>query len=172
MIIVKEPNFLVLDEPTNHLDIRSREALETALADYDGAVFCVSHDRYFLDSFVEKIFAVENGTVKIYYGNYSDYKEKKEKEIDKLRPEKTRSVSGKSVKTEKGYRINPQILSKVENKIAALEDKITGLENEIAGLEGSSDWQKLSAMLGTREEYYRELESLHQEFDNLKSNVS
>lgn len=167
-IIVKEPNFLVLDEPTNHLDIRSREALENALANYGGAVFCVSHDRYFLDSFAEKIFAIENGTVKIYYGNYSDYREKKEKEGDRFKPEKTKTVSGKSAKPEKVRRVNPQILNKIEEKILVLENKIINLENEMAGLEGSSDWQKLAAMLELRDEYYRNLESHHQELDDLK----
>ncbi len=171
-IIVKEPNFLVLDEPTNHLDIRSREALENALAEYGGAVFCVSHDRYFLDSFAEKIFAVENGTVKIYHGNYSDYREKKGKESDNVKTEKTKSVLNKPAKTERERRVNPQILSKIENRIAALEDEVIELENEIAGLEGSSDWQKLTAMLGTREGYYRELESLHQKLDDLKNGNS
>ncbi len=171
-IIVNEPNFLVLDEPTNHLDIRSREALENALANYGGAVFCVSHDRYFLDSFAEKIIAIEKGTVKIYYGNYSNYREKKEEEADKIKPEKTKTVSGKSVRPEKVRRINPQILKKIEIKIMALEKKITDLENDIAGLEGSSDWQKLAAMLEMRDEYYRELESLHQEFDDLKNGDS
>ena len=171
-IIVKEPNFLVLDEPTNHLDIRSREALENALAEYGGAVFCVSHDRYFLDSFAEKIFAVENGTVKIYHGNYSDYREKKGKESDNVKTEKTKSVLNRPAKTERERRVNPQILSKIENRIAALEDEVIELENEIAGLEGSSDWQKLTAMLGTREGYYRELESLHQKLDDLKNGNS
>ncbi|UCE66389.1 MAG: ABC-F family ATP-binding cassette domain-containing protein [Candidatus Zixiibacteriota bacterium] len=171
-IIVNEPNFLVLDEPTNHLDIVSREALEKALADYGGAVFCVSHDRYFLDSFIEKILAVENGAVKIFFGNYSDYKEKKEREFDRVRPEKTKSVLNKPADIVRERRVNPQILNKIENKIAGLEDKIVNLENEIAGLEGSSDWQKLTALLGTREEYYRELESLHQELDDLKSGNS
>ncbi|UCC79856.1 MAG: ABC-F family ATP-binding cassette domain-containing protein [Candidatus Zixiibacteriota bacterium] len=171
-IIVNEPNFLVLDEPTNHLDIRSREALENALANYGGAVFCVSHDRYFLDSFAEKIFAIENGTVKIYYGNYSYYRERKEKEADRVKPEKIKSVSGKPARTERARRVNPQILNKIENKIAALEDKIIGLENEIAGLEGSSDWQKLAAMLEMRDEYYRDLESLHQKLDDLKNGDS
>lgn len=167
-IIVKEPNFLVLDEPTNHLDIRSRETLENALTNYGGAVFCVSHDRYFLDSFAEKIFAIENGTVKIYYGNYSDYREKKEKEADRVKSEKTKTVSGKSAKPEKVRRVNPQILNKIEMKIAVLENEISGLENDIAGLEGSSDWQKLTAMLELRDEYYQKLESLHRELDDLK----
>jgi len=166
-VIVNEPNFLVLDEPTNHLDIESREALEKALVEYDGAVFCVSHDRYFLDSFAEKIFAIENGTVKIYLGNYSDYKAKQES--DRNVREKTRPAGEKQERTTKERRINPQVIEKVEIKIEILEEKIDTLEHEIAALEGSSDWQKLTSLLETRDEYYEQLESLHEELDKLIS---
>jgi len=166
-VIVNEPNFLVLDEPTNHLDIESREALEKALAEYEGAVFCVSHDRYFLDSFAEKIFSIENGTVKIYLGNYSDYKAKLESGRNVR--EKTRPAGEKLERTPKERKINPQIINKVEIKIESLEEKIDTLENEIAALEGSSDWQKLTSLLETRDEYYAQLESLHEELDKLIS---
>jgi ATP-binding cassette subfamily F protein 3 len=166
-IIVNEPNFLVLDEPTNHLDIVSREALEKALTEYEGAVFCVSHDRYFLDSFAEKIFSIENSTVEIYLGNYSDYKVRQDS--SRTVPVKNRSESEKPARTSPERRINPQIINKVRIKIEALEEKIDNLENEIAGLEGSSDWQKLTSLLETRDDYYGELESLHEEMDNLKS---
>jgi len=166
-VIVNEPNFLVLDEPTNHLDIVSREALEKALVEYEGAVFCVSHDRYFLDSFAEKIFSIEDGTVKIYLGNYSDYRVKQDSE--RTVREKSRSAGERPEKTPKERKINPQVISKVEIKIEALEEKIDTLENEIAALEGSSDWQKLTSLLETRDEYYAQLESLHLELDKLKT---
>lgn len=166
-VIVNEPNFLVLDEPTNHLDILSREALEKALVEYEGAVFCVSHDRYFLDSFAEKIFSIEDGTVRIYLGNYSDYKAKLES--GRNVQEKTRPAGEKPDRTPKERKINPQVINKVEIKIEALEEKIDTLENEIAALEGSSDWQKLTSLLETRDEYYAQLESLHEELDKLIS---
>jgi ATP-binding cassette subfamily F protein 3 len=169
-VIVNNPNFLVLDEPTNHLDIKSREALEEALAEYEGAVFCVSHDRYFLDSFAEKIFALENGTIAIYHGNYSYYKEKKDRHTIAAVKVETENSVRKSAKTEKQRRVNPQIIKKVEVRIEDMESKIVELEDEIAALEGSSDWQKLTAMLETRDGYYRELESLHIELESLKDN--
>jgi ATP-binding cassette subfamily F protein 3 len=166
-IIVNGPNFLVLDEPTNHLDIRSREALEEALADFQGAVLCVSHDRYFLDSFAEKIFEVEDGTVKIYHGNYSDYKEKKERDFEKTVADKNDSRIKTQYQPQRQRKINPQIVQKVRNKIASLETEIDKIEREIAGLEGSSDWQKLTALLASRDDRYYNLESLYKELDDL-----
>ena len=57
-LLLDKPNVLVLDEPTNHLDIACREALEGALAGFEGTIFCVSHDRYFLDKVVKRLFVV------------------------------------------------------------------------------------------------------------------
>jgi ATP-binding cassette subfamily F protein 3 len=72
-LMLTEANFLVLDEPTNNLDIPSIELLESALDDFDGTVLTVSHDRYFLDRVVDRIVAIEDGEVRAYPGNYSDY---------------------------------------------------------------------------------------------------
>jgi ATP-binding cassette subfamily F protein 3 len=60
-LLVDRPNVLVLDEPTNHLDIASREALEAALAGFEGTILCVSHDRYFLDHVVERLWVIAAG---------------------------------------------------------------------------------------------------------------
>jgi len=75
-------NFLLLDEPTNNLDIPSCELLEAALDDYDGTVLVISHDRYFLDNIVGKIVELENGALKEYLGNYTDYVEEKARRRD------------------------------------------------------------------------------------------
>jgi ATP-binding cassette subfamily F protein 3 len=73
-------NFLLLDEPTNNLDIASAEVLEDALDDYKGTVLIISHDRYFLDRIVNRIVELEDGKLKEYLGNYTYYKEQKDKE--------------------------------------------------------------------------------------------
>jgi len=73
-VLMKEnPNLLLLDEPTNHLDINSQEVLQEAMSQYDGFILVVSHNRYFLDSFVNKVVAVKDGQVAVYEGNISDY---------------------------------------------------------------------------------------------------
>jgi ATP-binding cassette, subfamily F, member 3 len=72
-LLLRSPDFLVLDEPTNHLDMEALEWLEGFLKGYSGAILVVSHDRYFLDYVVQKVLHLENGTLKSYPGNYSEY---------------------------------------------------------------------------------------------------
>src|SRR3712207_535045 len=76
-LMLSKSNFLLLDEPTNHLDIMSREALEDALVSYDGTVLVISHDRYFLNKVIEKIYELKETSISEYLGNYTYYIEKK-----------------------------------------------------------------------------------------------
>ena len=76
-LLISKPDILLLDEPTNHLDMESIAWLETYLLNYPGAVFIVSHDRYFLDKVVTKVIEIDAGQVRMYAGNYSAYAEKK-----------------------------------------------------------------------------------------------
>jgi ATP-binding cassette subfamily F protein 3 len=73
VLLLQQANFLILDEPTNHLDINARETLEEMLSAFDGTILFVSHDRYFMDRIANRIWAVEDGQVKPYLGNYTDY---------------------------------------------------------------------------------------------------
>ncbi len=74
-ILIKQPNFLILDEPTNDLDLMTLAVLEEYLCNYQGSLLIISHDRYFLDKIVDHLFVMqEDGTIKDFYGNYSDYK--------------------------------------------------------------------------------------------------
>ncbi len=92
-ILLKEADLLILDEPTNHLDIDSIEWLQQHLADYQGNIIFVTHDRYFLDSICNKIMEIELGQVNFYEGNYSYYIEKKEMEnVDRQRKETRRQA--------------------------------------------------------------------------------
>ncbi len=81
-LIFSQKNVLVLDEPTNHLDIPSREALESALQSYEGTILTVSHDRFFLDEVSTQIFSFEeSGKVEIFNGNYSEFHDWREREV-------------------------------------------------------------------------------------------
>jgi len=73
LLMLSDANFLLLDEPTNNLDIPSAEVLENALADFEGTVFVISHDRYFLDRVVDRIVELDGGSLTEYLGDYSDY---------------------------------------------------------------------------------------------------
>ena len=80
------PSLVLFDEPTNHLDMRSREHLAAVLSDYEGGLVIISHDRFFLDGFINRVWEVEGGTVKDYPGNYSDYEWAKSKEVQDVEP--------------------------------------------------------------------------------------
>jgi ATP-binding cassette subfamily F protein 3 len=80
LVVLSGANFLLLDEPTNNLDIASAEVLENALNDFNGTVLVISHDRYFLDRTVSRIFELENAVLTEYIGGYSDYVERKNRE--------------------------------------------------------------------------------------------
>lgn len=77
-LLLTNPDILLLDEPTNHLDLNSIAWLETFLSNYQGAVFIVSHDRFFLNRVVTKVVEIENGELRMYIGNYHAYSEKKQ----------------------------------------------------------------------------------------------
>jgi ATP-binding cassette subfamily F protein 3 len=92
-LLVDKPNVLVLDEPTNHLDIASREALEGALAGFEGTILCVSHDRYFLDHAIERLWVLNPPGVDDFDGNYSAWVEKQK--ADEKRAKEQASGKGK-----------------------------------------------------------------------------
>ncbi|MGQ8873320.1 ribosomal protection-like ABC-F family protein [Paenibacillus sp. TSA_86.1] len=77
LLVQRKPNVLLLDEPTNHLDIASREALEDSLADFEGTVLAISHDRYFVNRLASRVWELEDGQLKTYLGDYEAYREKK-----------------------------------------------------------------------------------------------
>ncbi|WP_392486237.1 ribosomal protection-like ABC-F family protein [Haloimpatiens sp. FM7315] len=139
-LMLSKSNFLLLDEPTNHLDIMSREALEEALLNYDGTVLLISHDRYFLNKVVHKIYELEENGVKEFLGNYSYYNEKKknpfrfEKE-DELIKGKTKTQiqleKKKKREEEKNEKKQKLELKHLEEKIADKENLLEDLQNKL-----------------------------------------
>jgi ATP-binding cassette subfamily F protein 3 len=145
-LILSAPNFLILDEPTNHLDIASREVLENALSEFGGAILVVSHDRYFLNKVVNKIYAIENGTLKEYLGNYSYYEEKKkeqkealQKSLDLAKREKRPKAKIKKAK----LKTKKRSLHQIEKEISEIEQKIEEIDYLVSTEEVYTDWQKL-----------------------------
>jgi ATP-binding cassette, subfamily F, member 3 len=81
LILLQKPDLLLLDEPTNHLDIGAVEWLEDFLKEYEGTVMCISHDRYFLDNVITRVFDMEDGELTIYHANYSGFVKEKEERL-------------------------------------------------------------------------------------------
>jgi len=167
VLMARNPNFLVLDEPTNHLDIPSREALEDALADYGGTLLVVSHDRYFLDSVVEKIFVLENGVIKSYLGDYSYYESKKRELVSQTESKGKKVDKPKSLSKPKNKRVNPLIVNKAKDEIAAMEIKLESIYNKLESAEYASDWTSLKSLQDEKDELEHELLILYEKLDNL-----
>lgn len=134
-LMTSNSNFLLMDEPTNHLDIDSKEVLEDALLNYDGTVFVVSHDRYFLNKVTNKIFDMSSDGVFEYLGNYDYYLEKKA-ELDEIDDEVIEVKTKTQINAEK--KKDREIIrdrKQREKKIKDLELQIEMYENEISVLE-------------------------------------
>ena len=172
-IMLTGANFLLLDEPTNHLDIRSKEALETAIENFEGTVFIISHDRYLINKMADKILAFENGTVNCYNMNYDDY-------VNKIVANAVQEVTETKQKKEPNdYQKQKQLQSekrKLEGKIKRLEDAISACETEIEELHeeinnAGSDFEKIMELSKTLEEKEKSQEDMMNEWEELNTEL-
>ena len=171
-IMLKGANFLVLDEPTNHLDIDSKEILEDALLKYEGTVLSISHDRYFLNKTVDKIFEMTESGINTFLGNYDyylekttevesddeDYKSRTEIEREK-REEREERKKNKALRKEK---------EKIEGEISTLEEKLSTIDSKLADSNTYSDYQLASDLSIERESLANTLEELYEKWMELE----
>jgi ATP-binding cassette, subfamily F, member 3 len=138
-LVFSKKNVLVLDEPTNHLDIPSREALESALADYPGTILTVSHDRFFLDEIATSILSFEGeGQVMFEYGNYSHFVQRRKQLAEEARSSRTATGGAQSEAIVSGSS-DSTVLSKnqrqnMERRISEIESRLSALDKEVADL--------------------------------------
>ena len=168
-LLLEPCNLLILDEPTNDLDIQTLTILEDYLDHFDGIVITVSHDRYFLDRTVRRIFAFEDGTIKQYEGGFTDYQARKQEEesvsvsgYEKVATKKqigfsSEEASAKSLKCLKNRQDKLKFTYKeqkeyetIESDIAALEEKIEELESSMSKF--ARDFVKLNQITKEKEE--------------------
>jgi ATP-binding cassette subfamily F protein uup len=158
------PNVLILDEPTNDLDIETLEILEDYLDGFAGIVITVSHDRYFLDRIVDRIFAFEGSTLKQYEGGFSDYYEKAVNydtgEQDTASPEKKKETKEyKNTHTKKlkfSYKEQKEY-DTIDEEIAKLEEKLSQLDEEIT--KAATQYGRLNELTKEKEAAEAELET-------------
>lgn len=145
-LLIEKPNVLLLDEPINDLDIATLTVLEQFLQQFAGPVITVSHDRYFLDKVANKILAFENGMVREFFGNYTDYLDEKAFEADVLekqvQAEKTTKVAKKEPSKKRMSYFEKQEWATIEEDISQLEERIEAIEAEM--LTCGSDFTRLS----------------------------
>ena len=162
-ILIEKPNVLLLDEPTNDLDIATLTVLENFLQNFGGPVITVSHDRYFLDKVASKILAFENGDIREFFGNYTDYLDEKAFEAAQVtashKVEKEKPVKPKEEKKRMSY-MEKQEWASIEADIEAIENRIVEIEVEMN--ENGSDFGKLSAL---QKELDQENERLLEKYD-------
>ena len=166
-------NFLILDEPTNHLDIDAREALESALSEYEGTCLIVSHDRFFLDRVVKRILYVNEGGLKSYPGNYSYFREKSTAPAPSTESKKDKNPKQKQA----FFEFKEQSRQKTRHKraVVSTRSKISDLEKELAELElgiasgiPRHDWEKLQAASTRKKEVEEQLLGLLAELEELE----
>lgn len=165
-VIMEAPNVLILDEPTNDLDIQTLTILEDYLDHFDGIVITVSHDRYFIDRVVRRIFAFENGFIKQYEGGFTDYQAKRQEDGTGIKadvgsmsskaeaspdPEKDTGLKNRKNRQERlkfSYKEQKEY-EMIDDEIAKLEEKITKLEEDI--VKNSRDFVKLNELTKEKE---------------------
>lgn len=197
-MIAKPANLMLLDEPTNHLDMSSQEVLQEAMAQYDGCIIVVSHNRYFLDSFVNKVLMVKDGQVTLHEGNVTEYLQKMalaEEERKQPAPQSRPSVEGSGVehsrgskkerrqqeaqeRQERGRRLAPwkKKAEEAERQIASLEARKEELETLMADPELYRDeeaWGKTSKEYDQckihLERWYSQWEEAQAEIEDIES---
>ena len=187
-LMLSDANFLILDEPTNHLDITSKEILESALNQYTGTVFFVSHDRYFINQTATRILDLTGGTIVNYIGNYDYYLEKHD-ELTRIyveaepkaqaaqMTEQTVAQDGSGTDKKADWQAQKaeqarirkleNTLKKAEERIAELEDLIAGIDEECADPANATNSAKLGELTGRQNQYRSELEKCYEEWEQV-----
>lgn len=174
-LMLSKANFLLLDEPTNHLDIMSREALEDAITDYDGTIIVISHDRYFLNKVINKIFELKEDGIKEYLGNYSYYIEKKknplrfkeEEEYDGLTKTQIKLDKKKKKELEKVEKEKKNKVKSIEDNIARLEEALEQLQSELCLEEVYSNPEKSMEVNKSISQAQESLEELYAQWETI-----
>lgn len=171
-LMLSDSNVLLMDEPTNHLDIDSKEILEDALKDYDGTVISISHDRYFLNNFADKIWKMEKNQLTEYLGDYDYYVEKTEEIEDDENVEEMTYTEKQAIQREKRQKIRKRKkhrkkIEDLENKISDLEDELVKIDELLQDPEILKDYEKVLELGENRKETENKLDNLMEEWIEL-----
>ena len=175
-LMLSKANFLLLDEPTNHLDIVSREALEEAILDYDGTILLISHDRYFLNKVINKIYELKENEITPYLGNYSYYIEKKKRPTRYEELEETQGKTKTQInldkkkkrEIEKEKREREKRFKSLEKEISTKEDLLTELNEQLCLEEvysNPTESERVNKEIASLE---KEIESLYEEWESFE----
>ncbi|CEN85912.1 ABC-F family ATP-binding cassette domain-containing protein [Paraclostridium sordellii] len=174
-LILSNSNFLLLDEPTNHLDIDSKEVLEEALLNYTGTLFTISHDRYFLNTVVDKILVLDSEGITEYLGNYNYYMEKKKQALEMNTVETVEEKTKTQLKDEKRKEREQREIEKkarvrrqsIEKEIEEIEAKIEELDLLMCQEDVYSNPEKSKEVSQNKSNLEENLNNLYEEWEQL-----
>ena len=164
MLMDEKINLLILDEPTNHLDIASREWVEAAIEEFEGVLLFVSHDRYFIEKFAERIWLLEDGTIRDFPCGYRKYRSILEHEAAAKQPVAA-APKPKKEKPKGGEKEAAKQLRRLEREIEKQEQVIAQLDEAIEA--AAADYQELTRLLGEKEAAEETLMELMEAWDTL-----
>ena len=173
-LMLRKDNVLLLDEPTNHLDMDSREVLENALRDFPGTIIAVSHDRYFINRFAEKVFVLDSSEIREYLGDYDSYLAKVSRDAvpDGSGPQQTRTAMDKE---KRKNREEERKVRELKDRLRAAEQAISRAEADAAALEREladpEIWKEPEGAAETTRRYNalkEEINRLYEEYEQLE----
>ena len=164
MLMDEKINLLILDEPTNHLDIASREWVEAAIEEFEGTLLFVSHDRYFIEKFAERIWLLQDGTIRDFPCGYQKYRSILEHEAA-ARLQAPTAPKVRKEKPRNGTKDSEKRLRALEREIGKREQLIAQLDAQIEA--ASADYQELTRLLGDKEVQEAELMEMMEQWEQL-----
>ena len=164
MLMDEKINLLILDEPTNHLDIASREWVEAAIEEFEGTLLFVSHDRYFIEKFAERIWLLQDGTIRDFPCGYQKYRSILEHEAA-ARLQAPTAPKARKEKPRNGTKDSEKRLRALEREIGKREQLIAQLDARIEA--ASADYQELTRLLGDKEVQEAELMEMMEQWEQL-----
>ena len=184
LLLLQQANFLILDEPTNHLDISARETLEEMLSEFDGTILVVSHDRYFMDKIATRIWAIGDGAMTQYLGNYTDYQRQLGHRQDMLAKEKEQEAEAavapkaepvprpphgnRSMKSDAKVQ---KALLQVERDIGRLEGKLNEISDALTVASIDADVDAVARLGSEYDRLQSELEDAYARWEELSANL-
>ncbi len=182
-------NLLILDEPTNHLDLQSRQFLEEVLGEFGGTLLFVSHDRYFIDSLATKVWAIDEGVLIPYYGNYTEYRTRKRPIVLDVPDSPYSNGNGKSSATpvkvtsvlaprpakssgKKGGKLKVRTVEDVERDVEKAEQQVKAIEDALAQAALQGNGEQLTQLNAEYEQSRQHVDTLLAEWERLAETVS
>ena len=166
MLMDEKINLLILDEPTNHLDIASREWIEAAIEEFEGVLLFVSHDRYFIEKFAERIWLLEDENIRDFKCGYAKYRSILEHEAMAKTPEVS-APKPKKEKTKGGTKEQDKLIRRLEREIEKQEAAIAQLDTAIEA--AAADYQELTRLLSEKESAEEVLMDLMEQWEAAQS---